>query len=72
MTQLKPFNVHDVYAAIEALGKNVCPGIDGFPPDCFLCYWDHIGMNIMEALQQVVSLGGMPYQWNARVKFFYS
>ena len=32
---VKPFNVHEVYVAIQALGKNVCPNIDGFPLDFF-------------------------------------
>ena len=48
---LKPFNVHEVYVAIEALGKNVCPSIDGFPSEFILCYCDHIGIRVTEALQ---------------------
>ena len=68
---VKPFNVHEVYATIEALGKNVCSGMDGFPPKFFLCYWDHTGINITEALQsEVFTLGDMPYQWNSRLFFF--
>ena len=43
---LKPFNLHEVYAAVEALGKNVCFAIDGFPPGIFLYYWDHIGISV--------------------------
>ena len=61
----KPFNVHQVYVAIEALGKHVCLGIDGFPSEFFLCYWDHIRISVTEALQEVFALGDMPYQWNA-------
>ena len=67
---IKPFNVHEVYAPIEALGKNVCSRKDGFPPEFFLCYWDHIGISVTEALQKVFTLGDMPYQWNAELIFF--
>ena len=67
---VKPFNVHEVYAAIEAVGKNVCHGIDGFPPEFFLCYWDHIGISVTKALQEVLTLGQMPYQWNAGLILF--
>ena len=66
---VKPFNVHEVYAAIEAVGKNVCHGIDGFPPEFFLYYWDHIGITVTEVLQDVFTLGDMPYQWNAWLIF---
>ena len=58
-----------MYAAIEALGKNVCPGINGFPPEVFLYYWDLIGISVTEALQEVFTLGDMPYQWNGGLIF---
>ena len=45
-------------------------GVDGFPPKFFLCYWDHIGINVIEALQYMFTLGDMPYQWNAGLIFF--
>ena len=32
---VKPSNVHEVYVAIDALGKNACSRIDGFPPEFF-------------------------------------
>ena len=68
---VKPCNVHEVYAAITALGKNVCLGIDGFPPELFLCYWDHIGISVTEALQEVFTLSDMPYQWNVELLFLF-
>ena len=48
---VKPFNIHEVYVAIKALGTNVSLGIDSFPPEFFLCYWDQIGISVLEALQ---------------------
>ena len=31
------------------------------------CYWDHIGISVTEALQEVFTLGDMPNQWNVRL-----
>ena len=46
---VKPFKLHEVYAAIKAFGKNVYHGIDGFRLEFIFCYWDHIGISVMEA-----------------------
>ena len=67
---LTTFNVREVYVAIEALVKNVCPGIYSFPVEFFHCYWNHIQTNVTKVLQEVFTLGDMPYQWHARLLFF--
>ena len=60
---LAPLQPSEVLLAAKALGKDVCPGVDGMGVSWYIEYWDMIGNVLTSAYQQILDNGYMPQEW---------
>ena len=60
---LAPLQSSEVLLAAKALGKDVCPGVDGMGVSWYIEYWDLIGNVLTSAYQQIIDHGYMPQEW---------
>ena len=58
-----PLQPSEVLVAAKALGKDVCPSIDGMGVSWYIEYWDMIGNVLTSAYQQILDQGYMPQEW---------
>ena len=60
---LQPLSTQEVFKAVKALAKDVCPGVDGLGVQWYIQYWDLIGDGLTKAYQQILDSGNMPQEW---------
>ena len=57
---LAPFSREELHAALKALAKGSCPGVDGLAPAFYLRHWDTVAPGLCLAFQKVMRTGVMP------------
>ena len=63
MTLLAPLQPSEVLLATQALGKDVCPSVDGMGVSWYIECWDMIGNVLTSTYQQILDHDYMPQQW---------
>lgn len=49
-----------MYASLQSLKNGKAPGIDGLPVDFYKAYWDFLGDDLLEVLNNSLNGGQLP------------
>lgn len=57
---MKPLSKEELYASLQSLKNGKAPGIDGLPVDFYKAYWDFLGDDLLEVLNNSLNGGQLP------------
>ncbi|PFX24301.1 Transposon TX1 uncharacterized 149 kDa protein [Stylophora pistillata] len=55
----RPLTVEECFEALKGMGKNKAPGVDGFPAEFYLRFWDVVGRDQVSVLNACLHSGSL-------------
>lgn len=57
---MKPLSKEELYISLQSLKNGKAPGIDGLPVDFYKAYWEILGDDLLEVLNESLNGGQLP------------